>query len=238
MDVTESILDQWQDACDFLVATFPVDLALVLKSEEGCQTVLCVAPSEERFQRGEVFRVSEEQVAFLHVQADDDDSSNQNESADPTESSICRDLTLQKKLTGFCAEFTLPVTDPDGARFGFLCLFSSSESPIGSRSATYARQLQTQMETGLALLKEKEYLQLAYETIRKSVEEINVLRKILPICAHCKKVRNDNGYWQQVENYFHQSAQMDFTHSICPDCMHELYPDIADRILEQAKGKT
>lgn len=63
------------------------------------------------------------------------------------------------------------------------------------------------------------------EEQKKAIEEIELLRGILPICANCKKVRNDSGYWEQVEEYFGSRSRAQFSHSICPDCVKHLYGD-------------
>lgn len=49
--------------------------------------------------------------------------------------------------------------------------------------------------------------------------EINNLRDLLPICANCKKIRNDSGYWEEVDSYFQTHKKTKFTHGICPDCL-------------------
>ena len=49
---------------------------------------------------------------------------------------------------------------------------------------------------------------------------------MIPICANCKKVRDDKGYWDQIETYIHKYSNADFSHGICPECAKELYPDI------------
>lgn len=59
--------------------------------------------------------------------------------------------------------------------------------------------------------------------LKNAREEIKTLRGILPICAHCKKVRNDSGFWQQVEVYVRDHSEAEFTHGLCPDCEKELY---------------
>jgi PAS domain S-box-containing protein len=65
----------------------------------------------------------------------------------------------------------------------------------------------------------------AQEALRKAQEtEVKKLKRLLPICAACKKIRDDLGYWDQVEIYFKKHAELDFTHSICPECVVELYP--------------
>ncbi|MCP4155797.1 MAG: response regulator [bacterium] len=56
-------------------------------------------------------------------------------------------------------------------------------------------------------------------------ENIRVLKGFIPICSHCKKVRNDDGFWEQVEVYICEHSEADFSHSLCPDCITELYPN-------------
>ncbi len=64
-------------------------------------------------------------------------------------------------------------------------------------------------------------------SLRKAFSEIVRLRGILPICAACKKIRDDQGYWHQVEAYISEHSEAVFSHSICPDCMQEKYPEYA-----------
>lgn len=61
--------------------------------------------------------------------------------------------------------------------------------------------------------------------ILEDVTELSLLKSLVPICMHCKKVRDDKQYWQQVESYFHEFLGLDFSHGICPDCMDKLYPE-------------
>jgi PAS domain S-box-containing protein len=68
---------------------------------------------------------------------------------------------------------------------------------------------------------------------KNAMEEIEALRGILPICANCKKIRDDQGYWEEVEVYIHEHSAAEFTHGLCPGCIRELYPELADRALEQ-----
>ncbi len=70
-------------------------------------------------------------------------------------------------------------------------------------------------------------LQQRNEALQKALEEIKTLRGILPICANCKKIRDDAGYWNQIEGYIRDHSQAEFSHSICPECAQELYPEIS-----------
>jgi CheY-like chemotaxis protein len=61
--------------------------------------------------------------------------------------------------------------------------------------------------------------------LENSAKEINKLRGILPICANCKKIRDDKGYWTQVEVYISDHSETEFSHGLCPECAAKIYPD-------------
>ena len=62
--------------------------------------------------------------------------------------------------------------------------------------------------------------------IEKALAEVKKLSGLLPICASCKKIRDDKGYWQQIETYIRSHSEADFSHGICPDCAQRLYPEL------------
>jgi PAS domain S-box-containing protein len=76
-------------------------------------------------------------------------------------------------------------------------------------------------------LAEEEREKLIHE-IQDALTQIKKLSGLLPICASCKKIRDDKGYWNQIESYIRDHSEAEFSHGICPDCMKKLYPDFAD----------
>ncbi len=60
--------------------------------------------------------------------------------------------------------------------------------------------------------------------LQKALSEVKALSGLLPICSSCKKIRDDNGYWNQIESYIQSHSQAEFSHSICPECARKLYP--------------
>lgn len=62
--------------------------------------------------------------------------------------------------------------------------------------------------------------------LREALSKIKTLRGFLPICSSCKKIRNDKGYWEQIEVYIRDNSDAEFSHSLCPDCVSRLYPDL------------
>ncbi|MGV8058346.1 MAG: PAS domain-containing protein [Smithellaceae bacterium] len=61
--------------------------------------------------------------------------------------------------------------------------------------------------------------------LREALANVKILSGLLPICSACKKIRNDEGYWEQIESYISERSDADFTHGICPDCRKKLYPN-------------
>jgi PAS domain S-box-containing protein len=61
--------------------------------------------------------------------------------------------------------------------------------------------------------------------LQKAMAEVKTLSGLLPICAHCKKVRDDKGYWNQIEIYVRERSNANFTHSVCPECAKRHYPE-------------
>jgi len=61
--------------------------------------------------------------------------------------------------------------------------------------------------------------------LNKTLEEVKTLSGFLPICASCKKIRDDKGYWNQIEAYISEHSEAQFSHGVCPECTKTLYPD-------------
>ena len=61
--------------------------------------------------------------------------------------------------------------------------------------------------------------------LRKKETEVKVLRGLLPICASCKQIRDDKGYWHKIEAYIRDHSEAEFSHGICPKCAEKLYPE-------------
>jgi hypothetical protein len=62
--------------------------------------------------------------------------------------------------------------------------------------------------------------------LQEALAEVQILSGFLPICSSCKKVRDDRGYWNQIEAYISEHSEAEFSHSICPECARKMYPDI------------
>lgn len=62
--------------------------------------------------------------------------------------------------------------------------------------------------------------------LREALAKVKILSGFLPICASCKKIRNDAGYWEQIEEYITGHSEAEFSHGICPECAEKMYPGL------------
>ena len=110
-----------------------------------------------------------------------------------------------------------PLSSPEGFALGTLCAIDRKPRQITPRQKTAMTALARQV---MALLE----LRRVSARIADALEKVKTLHGLLPICAWCKRIRDDQGYWSQVEAYLHQHTGADFTHSICPECLEKQRP--------------
>jgi PleD family two-component response regulator len=116
---------------------------------------------------------------------------------------------VESKVKGFAAGGVDYVTKP----------VESGELLARLMTHLALRRLQKSLEAKNAELQAKN------EQLQQALGQVKTLSGLLPICANCKKIRDDQGYWQDVAVYIRDHSEADFTHGICPDCMGKLYPD-------------
>ncbi len=71
------------------------------------------------------------------------------------------------------------------------------------------------------------------EHLKSALSEVKILKGFIPICASCKKIRNDDGYWQDVAVYLHKHSEAEFSHGVCPECVGKIYPDLQHKMAQR-----
>jgi GAF domain-containing protein len=110
-----------------------------------------------------------------------------------------------------------PLVTPEGFALGTLCAIDRKprQLSVGQKQAMQALARQV-----MALLD----LHRVSEHLADTLEHVRTLRGLLPICAWCKRIRDDKGYWNQVEAYLRANTEVNFTHGICPECLEKERP--------------
>jgi transcriptional regulator with GAF, ATPase, and Fis domain len=120
---------------------------------------------------------------------------------------------------GMVAYLGYPLCWPNGEMFGTICTIDNKKNKFGSRYETMLEQFKEVIETHLMLMEKN-------EALKKALNEIKILRGLLPICSFCKKIRDDEGYWNQIEEFMHKHSDLRFSHGICQECAKKHYPDL------------
>ncbi len=85
-------------------------------------------------------------------------------------------------------------------------------------------ELHYRIKVGERIIRLERQLESKISELKDALSQVKQLKRFLPICSHCKKIRNDDGYWQAVEGYIHEHTSTVFSHSICPECANDHYP--------------
>jgi GAF domain-containing protein len=117
---------------------------------------------------------------------------------------------------GFIAYAGMPIFQPDGDIFGSLCLFDTKENSFSGPVMRLMEEFAEIVTGHLSLISKNTQLEDA-------LKEVRTLQGLIPICANCKKIRDDKGFWQKVEVYLEERSNARFTHGLCEDCIHKLY---------------
>jgi GAF domain-containing protein len=107
-----------------------------------------------------------------------------------------------------------PLTSPEGYALGMLCAIDRKPRQLSPDQKKAMQALSRQV---MALLE----LRRVSARMAEALEKVKTLHELLPICAWCKRIRDDKGYWNQVEAYIHEHTGADFTHGICPECLEK-----------------
>ena len=116
-----------------------------------------------------------------------------------------------------------PLINPEGLALGTLCAIDRKPRELSARQEKAMQALVRQV---MALL---EFRRVSLH-LADALNHIKTLQGLLPICAWCKRVRDDEGYWDQVEAYLHKYTGVDFTHGICPECLEKMRPKVSAEV--------
>jgi GAF domain-containing protein len=140
---------------------------------------------------------------------------------------IVRDATKDRRfadstlVTGephirFYAGF--PLINAEGLALGTLCVVDCHPRQLSAEQLKTMQALSRQVMTLLELRR-------VSARLADALDQVKMLQGLLPICAWCKRIRDDEGYWDQIEAYFHKYTGADFTHSICPQCLEKAHAE-------------
>lgn len=133
---------------------------------------------------------------------------------------VCRELKRDLATSEIPVIFLTARTETDAVVKGFAIGAVDYVTKPVNRDELMAR-----VRLHLELLNARQELEHQNAALAQALAEIQTLRGIIPICSHCKKIRDDKGIWEQIEIYIQQHSDAIFSHGLCPSCMQALYGD-------------
>lgn len=211
IEVPDRLLDEWQGIVNLLAEFVDVPGAYVMKIHPPTFEVLLASETANNpAAAGSVYDLAGhycehvvESGAPLHVPNAHEDPAFQ-QSYGAQHGIIC--------YMGF------PLLWPTGRVFGTLCVVDFEENPFSPVMRRLMEQYKSLIEAHLQLIYQNEQLRRSKARMEEMLAEIKTLREFLPICARCKRIRDEEGQWQDIEDYLREHADTEFTHGLCPAC--------------------
>jgi hypothetical protein len=213
LEVPPELLDKWQSIADILAEMLAVPAALIMRCQGNEIEVLVASTSPENpYHPGEkeslpgsglyCETVIKTRQMLLVPNALEDEKWQNNP-----------DIKL-----GMISYLGYPIFLPHGEVFGTICVLDIKGNTYSETYKQLLLQFKELIEAHLELLHTNCLLQNA-------LIQVKTLQGMLPICAHCKKIRDDQDNWQPMEFYISQRSEAKFSHGVCPDCLREHYPE-------------
>jgi hypothetical protein len=114
---------------------------------------------------------------------------------------------------------------PDGIPFGTLCILDNKPNVFSQKAEKLMIQFRSLIESHLELIYINQILGDKNKRVSDYLAELQALRGIVPICAHCKGIKDEQGAWHPIEYYLVRHPDTQLSHGICPECLKEHYPD-------------
>jgi len=127
-----------------------------------------------------------------------------------------------------------------GILLGWFAFFGGFVSSLRRRLRLQHQEIQLAHEKIQQEMEERKRAEIEKDHViaelKEALQKVKLLSGMLPICANCKKIRDDKGYWQQVESYITHHSEVQFSHGICPECARKLYPEYYDDMFPKGEG--
>ncbi len=150
-------------------------------------------------------------------------------------------LEFLEQISGGAGVVSLPVVMMTGAGNEEIAVQAMKQGAMDYvvkgrvKDDDFCRVVQAAMEKAFliqTIRRQQEEKDQLIKQLQEALDQVKTLKGIVPICACCKKIRDDRGYWQQVETYIQNHSDAEFSHGVCPDCLRKYYPEQAEKILK------
>jgi hypothetical protein len=223
IDIPESIVANWQEICDILADLFAIPAALIMRlASPHIEVFVASRSGGNPYHSGDREEIQDSGLYCERVIATQDRLLVPDALADP-EWKDNPDVRLNMiSYLGF------PIRLPNGEPFGTICVLDRKRNEYSANLERLMQKFRGLIESHIEILYMNQSLGDKNRRLVDYLMELQALRGLVPICANCKSIKDDEGNWQPIEHFLVRHPEADFSHGICPKCMKELYPDFPD----------
>ena len=221
IEISDPIIQKWQTIVDTMAEIFKVPAGLIMRIREDDIEVFVSSQSEENpYKVGDKEHLVGSGLYCEHV-------------IKTKSKLLVPDARMDDKwknnpdiMLNMISYLGFPIMLPNGRPFGTICVLDSKANTYNNTYEKLVMQFRDLTQWHLELLYMNQSLGEKNKLLSDYISEIKTLRGILPICSICKQIRDDKGYWNQIEAYLEEHYDVDFSHGICPKCAKKYYPDM------------
>ena len=222
--VPDSTVDSWQDIVDLMATIIGAASALITRIDTSNIEILVTNSSTKNPVTAGFSRpLTEDLCSYCEAVVDQQTQLLITDARQEPGWETSPELSI-----GLFSYLGLPLNFPDGTPFGTICVLDTKENQYDESYQKLLGHFREVVENQLALLFMNHSLGEENQSLNQLLQEVQTLRGILPICASCKNIRDDEGYWHSVEAYVASHTHAQFSHGICSSCVKDLYPELAN----------
>ena len=220
-EIPQNIQNKWQEIIDIMANIIGVPSGLIMRlNNENIEVFLTSATAENPYSKGdsEVFKNS---GLYCETVVNTEKKLLVPNALKSIEWRNNPDIKLNMiSYLGF------PLRFPDRSPFGTICVLDNKENSYSDLFIELVNKFKSVIDTDLELLYVNHKLGHENKALTDYIDEIKILRGMIPICARCKKIKDkSDGYWKKLETYIEKYSEAYFSHCLCNDCLHDLYGD-------------
>lgn len=211
-EISQVIIEKWQNIIDLIAKIMNVPSGLIMQiTEDSMQVFLKSRNPENPYKEKTNDKLGHglycETVIGTNAELLIDNALNHKDWHDNPD--------VKLNMTSYCG---LPIQWPDESFFGTICVLDNKENAYTDNFRELIMEFKHSIEKDLELICQK------IET-ENALKEVKKLSGLLPICSYCHKIRDDKGYWNQIEAYIQEHSEARFSHGICKECAERHYPE-------------
>jgi len=223
IEISKDILNNWQEIVDILAEIIQIPAALIMRYTKPHIEVLVSSNIKEN-----PYQPGDKEILYGSGLYCEQVIKTQNKLLMPNALEDAKWKNNPDIKLNMISYLGFPILLPNKKPFGTVCVLDKKSNKYSKMTERLMIKFRNLIESHLEMAYMNKILGDKNRELTDYVKEIQALRGLVPICSYCKRIRDNQNNWHSIEHYLSQHSQAKFSHSICPQCMKEIDPDLVD----------